>query len=153
MKIYIANSERRSTEELEGVIPRIPGIRSAAFFKYSQENDQFIKQFKPDIVIMDNFINGVFDMSLMDQIDQHAPNALKIIYTGLENKKYQIVSPEFGVDHFVYKNAGTEYLKFVIWDHIQNVHAEHFGGNTFFPNSPQTDGGNSKTPPTHDPNF
>ena len=123
MKIYIADNDIKHTELLEEVIPSIPGVKSVAIFPYSAQAMCYIDQYKPDVVIMDNIKDGVFDAALLERTREQNPDALIVVYTDKQNKRYHMVSQDIGIDHFAYKNAGTEYVKFVVWDHIQ-THAE-----------------------------
>ncbi|MFT5121649.1 MAG: DNA-binding NarL/FixJ family response regulator [Candidatus Omnitrophota bacterium] len=128
MKIYVADSDPIALNRLEDLLPRIDGVKAVTLFTYNGTNPAFLKQYHPDIVIMDNLHRGVLDLSLLNTLTDYLPTTLKIIYTDVANKQYLPLCMEFGADHFLYKSSGVEFLRFILSDYVRSTRIQEGEG-------------------------
>lgn len=75
---------------------------------------ELIKEFKPDIVLLDIQIPGKNGIELLSFIKHHYPNIITIMLTNMESAYYKDLCVSIGCNHFIDKSRDFEKITNII---------------------------------------
>jgi len=121
MKVFIADDSPILCERLKTMLSDFPEVEISGQAKDTPEAIKFIKELKPDVVILDIRMPGGSGIEVLQSIKKDRPDIKVIVFTNYPYPQYRKKCMELGADFFFAKATESEEVPKVIEQLLKNA--------------------------------
>jgi len=121
MKVFIADDSPILRERLKTMLSDFPEVEISGQAKDTPEAIKFIKELKPDIVILDIRMPGGSGIEVLQSIKKDRPDIKVIVFTNYPYPQYRKKCMNLGADFFFAKATESEEVPKVIEQLLKNA--------------------------------
>jgi len=121
MKVFIADDSPILCERLKTMLSDFPEVEISGQAKDTPEAIKFIKELKPDVVILDIRMPGGSGIEVLQSIKKDRPDIKVIVFTNYPYPQYRKKCMDLGADFFFAKATESEEVPKVIEQLLKNA--------------------------------
>jgi DNA-binding NarL/FixJ family response regulator len=119
MKVFIADDSPILCERLKTMLSDFPEVEISGQAKDTPEAIKFIKELKPDVVILDIRMPGGSGIEVLQSIKKDRPDIKVIVFTNYPYPQYRKKCMDLGADFFFAKATESDQIPVAVSELIQ----------------------------------